>query len=35
MGKWEPIFWIFGACIAFFFFLLVMEYLKGFRKKKG
>jgi hypothetical protein len=35
MGKWEPIFWIFGSGVAFFIFLMLLESLKGFKKKKN
>lgn len=35
MGKWEPIFWIFGGGVAFFIFLLVLESLKSNKKKKS
>jgi hypothetical protein len=35
MGKWEPILWIFGSGLGFFLFLVLLEFLKGNRKKKG
>jgi len=34
MGKWEPIFWIFVICGAFFAFLLLIDFLKGKMKKR-
>jgi hypothetical protein len=34
MGKWEPIFWIFGVGLAWFALLLVLELLKSNGKNK-
>jgi hypothetical protein len=33
MEKWEPLFWIFGSGIAFFIFLMLLESLKGKKKR--
>jgi len=35
MGKWEPILWIFGSGVVFFLFLMLLESIKVFKKKKG
>jgi hypothetical protein len=35
MGKWEPILWIFGSGVGFFVFLLLLESLKGNKRKKS
>jgi hypothetical protein len=35
MGKWEPFLWIFGSGVAFFLFLMLLDSLKGIKKKKG
>jgi hypothetical protein len=34
MGTWEPIFWIIGASLAFFGFLMLLELLKKNKKKQ-
>jgi hypothetical protein len=34
MGKLEPIFWIVGSGVGFFVFLLLLESIKGIKKKK-
>jgi|307.fasta_scaffold07604_3 hypothetical protein len=35
MEKWEPLLWIFGSGVAFFLFLMLLESIKVFKKKKG
>jgi len=35
MEKWEPLLWIFGSGVAFFLFLMLLESIKGIKKKKG
>ena len=34
MGSFEPLFWIVGSGVAFFVFLLLLESVKGIKKKK-
>lgn len=34
MGKWEPIFWIWGGGIVFFVVLMLFEALKSKMKKR-
>jgi hypothetical protein len=34
MGTWEPIFWIIGGSLAFFGFLMLVEFLKNSKKKR-
>jgi hypothetical protein len=34
MGTWEPIFWIIGGSLAFFIFLMLVEFLKKNKKRQ-
>jgi len=34
MGKWEPIFWIWGSGLVFFVLLMLFESLKNKKKKR-
>jgi hypothetical protein len=34
MGKWEPIFWIWGSGVAIFALLMLYESLKSKKKKR-